>query len=78
MSDLVRYEKVKVLDSDLQKNVVSGHLSRETSFALHITGKYGARELENLMRLLTVQLEMMREYEAEAAALDLQKPPAET
>ena len=43
--------------------VLSGMISRHTTFTLHISGKYGIREVDNLIRLLTLQAELVREDE---------------
>jgi hypothetical protein len=37
--------------------VLSGLLSRDTTFALHVSGQYGPREIDNLIRILSLQAE---------------------
>lgn len=54
-----RIEYVKLLDSDLEKCVLSGVLSRATAFTLHVKGIYGPKEIGNLIRMLEFHLDWL-------------------
>lgn len=54
-----RYEVVKLLDCDLPKLVLSGPLSRTTTYALHMTGPVNVRELDNLIKVLQLNREWL-------------------
>jgi hypothetical protein len=43
--------------------VLSGMISHHTTFTLHVAGEYGAREVANLIRILTLQAEIVRAAE---------------
>ena len=55
--------------SDPERVVLAGPLSRKTTYALHVNGPYGAREIENLLRMLNLQLEWFRQEEAADSAV---------
>ncbi len=59
-------EKVKLLDCDLQKCVLSGPLSRTTTYALHVTGPWHSTEIDKLIRLLQLQREWLDKDERES------------
>lgn len=52
---MTEYEKVKLLDCDLEKVVLAGPLSRNTTFSLHITGPWTDKEAANLIKQLELQ-----------------------
>lgn len=54
-------EKIRLLDSDLPKIVLSGPLSRSTTYALHITGPVNVQELDNLIKILQLNRDWLRE-----------------
>lgn len=53
-------EKIRLLDSDLPKIVLSGPLSRSTTYALHITGPVNVQELDNLIKILQLNRDWLR------------------
>lgn len=56
-------ERVKLLDSDLQKCVFSGPLSRDTTYALYVSGPWRAQQIDNLIKLLQLQREWLTDDE---------------
>jgi hypothetical protein len=73
MSDVKR-ETVKYLDCDLPKLVMSGPLSRNTLYTLHVTGPWRIREAENLIAVLQLHLDWLREDAASEAPASTTEP----
>lgn len=65
MANVTQIERVKLLDSDLPKCVVSGPLSRTTTYALHMTGPVNVREIDNLIKILQLHRSWLSKDEAE-------------
>lgn len=61
-------QRLKLLDCDLEKRVLSGPLSRVTTYALHITGPLRVTEMDNLIKVLQLHRSWLLEDEYE-------KPP---
>jgi hypothetical protein len=62
---VTQIERVKLLDSDLPKCVLSGPLSRTTSYALHMTGPVHPKEFDNLIRVLELYRDWLKQDEVE-------------
>lgn len=61
--------RVTYLESDLPKHVQHGFLSRNTTYSLRVDGPFRSRELKNLIRMLTLNLEWLIDDEAAAEAI---------
>lgn len=68
MAKVIEYEKVKLLDCDLEKCVMSGPLSRETTFAIHITGPYRSVDVAKIITMLELQKSWIAEREKPRAS----------
>lgn len=64
MTSVTRIERVKLLDSDLPKCVLSGPLSRTTTYALHMTGPVNVQEFNNLIKILELNRSWLAQDEA--------------
>lgn len=54
---------VKLLESDLPKFILRGFLSSATTYALHVSGPVHVREIDNLIRILQLNREWLKEDE---------------
>jgi hypothetical protein len=61
-------------DLPVQK-ISSGPLSRTARYDLYVSGAWGSRECENLIRMLRLQLEWLKEDEA---AIEADRSPSPT
>ena len=65
-ADAVRRPPVPVLGlQGGEREFLRGPLSRETSYRLLVSGDVGAKELAKIIKILTLQQEMLSESEAE-------------
>jgi hypothetical protein len=71
-------ERIRLLQSDLPKYVLSGPLSLSTVYSLNVTGPWGSREIRNLIRMLSLQAEWLEEDERSetAGTLEQARPEA--
>lgn len=53
-------------EPDVEREVMSGPLSRRNSFRLRIKGHFGVREIDKLISLLRVQKEVLEDDEDQA------------
>jgi hypothetical protein len=63
---VTQIERVKLLDSDLPKCVLSGPLSRTTTYVLHMTGPVNVREFDNLIKVLQMNRDWLAQDEQSA------------
>lgn len=54
-------ETVKLLESDLPKLVAAGPLSAATTYTLRVEGPFGPQEAKALLKLLTLQIEILEQ-----------------
>lgn len=64
ITERVRF--VTFLESDLQKVVLSGALSRGTTFAVHVTGTYTSKHASLLIQMLSMQCDWLHADEKSA------------
>lgn len=54
-----------LLEADLPKIVMSGFVSKRTTFHLRVVGPFGSKEINNLIRQLQLHLQFQLEDEGE-------------
>jgi len=54
---------VKYHESGLEKLVISGPVSKRTTFALHMTGPVDKHELETVIEVISLQIECLKDDE---------------
>jgi hypothetical protein len=52
------YEKIKVIDADIEKRVMTGFMSRDTSFTLYVNGPFTPAGIGRLVE----QLQMVQSW----------------
>lgn len=69
------YEKIKVIDCDVPRLVLSGPLSRTTAYTLYINGPWRSKEITNLIESLEMQRQWLESDErAEAVSKEAGTP----